>query len=371
MATVERILIVGGGIAGLTVAIALKQQGFTPELVERNPTWPAVGAGIFLHANGLRVLRSLGLGAAVEQAGTVIRRWSWCDQRGVVLHDTDLEKLWGEVGSCVGIDRPALQQALLVGAAAVPCQLGIAVTSLTQQDQRVWVGFSDGSARDYDLVVGADGIASTVRQLTSGTTSMGYTGLMVWRSLIPMCPPGVTNWMVLFGEGGVFGLVPMGEGQTYGFGIVGGPRFHDPLEGRLERLRQRFAAFGGPVPAYLAALRRDEEVYAAPIEWVDLAQWHNGRVVVIGDAAHAGPPTMAEGGCMALEDGLVLAEVLRTAESVERALEAYVARRRPRVDWVAQQSRAMAEILRLDTAALRERGDQLMVDLYRPLLPAP
>src|SRR5215469_10948025 len=94
MAKVERILIVGGGIAGLTLATALQQQGFSPELVERSPEWPAIGAGIMLQANGLRVLRALGLAAAVEEAGTVVRHWSWCDQDGEVLCDTDLVGVW-------------------------------------------------------------------------------------------------------------------------------------------------------------------------------------------------------------------------------------------------------------------------------------
>jgi 2-polyprenyl-6-methoxyphenol hydroxylase-like FAD-dependent oxidoreductase len=371
MAHVERILIVGGGIAGLTLATALHRQGFTVELVERNTAWHTVGAGIMVHANGMRVLRALGLGASIEQAGVVVRRWGFYDQQGEMLCETDLEALWGEVGPCIGIARTRLQQVLLAGAAAVPCRLGTFVSSLTQDDHRVLVGFSDSKARDYDLVVGADGIASTVRQLTLSAAPPVYTGQMVWRSLTPTRPLGLTTLQFLLGEGCFFGLVPMGDGYTYGFGNVTEPRFHDPLEGRLERLRTRFAAFGGPVPEYLASLLRDELIHCAPIEWVELDQWQSGRVVLIGDAAHASVPMMGQGGCMAMEDAYVLAEVLRSADSVERALCTYANRRRPRADWVQQESRAAVEGVHLTPAirnpALRERGDQMMQDRFGPL----
>ena len=374
MADVERILIVGGGIAGLSVATALHRQGLTPELVERSTTWPAVGAGINLPANGVRVLRALGVGEAVDRTATVIRRWAFFDQQGALLCETDLEDLWRDVGPSLGITRVRLQEALVAGA-AVSHRLGVSLTALTQDDDRVRVSFSDGMSGDYDLVVGADGIHSTVRELALSASSPSYAGTMAWRSVIPTRPPGILDMMVLMGEGSFFGLAPMGEGHTYGFGAVGGARFKDPIVGRLERFRRRFAEFGAPVPAYLAALQSDEQLHFGAIEWVEVDEWHRGRVVLLGDAAHAGPPHMGEGGCMAMEDALVLADVLRKAESVESALDAYVRRRRPRAGWVQEQSRAAAQAWVLPpavcNAALRQRGDQMFRDGYRPLIPAP
>ena len=374
MADIERILIVGGGIAGLSVATALHRRGLTPELVERSTTWPAVGAGINLPANGVRVLRALDVGDAVDRTATVIRRWGFFDQQGALLCETDLEELWRDVGPCLGITRVRLQEALLTGA-AVSHRLGVSLTALTQDDDRVRVSFSDGTSGDYDLVVGADGIHSTVRELAVSASSPSYAGTMAWRSVIPTRPRGILDMMVLMGEGCFFGLAPMGEGHTYGFGAVGGARFKDPIVGRLERFRRRFAEFGAPVPAYLAALQSDEQLHFGAIEWVEVDEWHRGRVVLLGDAAHAGPPHMGEGGCMAIEDALVLADVLRKAESVESALDAYVQRRRPRAGWVQEQSRAAAQAWVLPpavrNAALRERGDQMFRDRYRPLIPAP
>jgi len=131
--------------------------------------------------------------------------------------------------------RLRLQQALLSGAVtAVPHRLGVSLTALSQSDDEVCVKFNDGSSGRYDLVVGADGIHSTVRQLAVASSEPIYAGQMAWRSVIPTRPAGMIEMMVLLGEGCFFGLVPMGEGCTYGFGAVDGQRFEDPLAGRLE-----------------------------------------------------------------------------------------------------------------------------------------
>jgi 2-polyprenyl-6-methoxyphenol hydroxylase-like FAD-dependent oxidoreductase len=373
MAHIERILIVGGGIAGLTVARALHRQGFRAELVERSPSWQATGAAIQIHANGMRILHALGLGKEVEQAGAVVRHWLFCDQDGEVLCDLDLEERWGEVGPCpdIAIDRPRLHQIFVAGAAAVPCRLGTAVASLSQDEQQVKVSFSDGSSSEYDLVVGADGTYSTVRQLLLGPVQLGYTGTMYWRSLVPIRPPDPTNFRWMLGDGCSFGITPLpGDGPTNMFGAICMPRIHDPLPGRLERLRQRFAGFGGYVQQCLTALSRDEQVLCNPAEEVKLDHWHRGRVVLIGDAAHAGAPTMAQAGIMAMEDAYVLAEILRNAERVDQALDHYETRRKPRASWVQQQSRAIQESI-LSTPAFRECGHQLMRDSFAPLIPEP
>src|SRR5262249_12264645 len=160
----ERILIAGGGIAGLTMAAMLRRRGFDPELVERSPVWRAEG-GIAVQPNGMRALRALGIDTAVERAGTVLRRWLFCDHRGEVLSEIDLEGLWGDVGPFIGIERIKLQAALRLAADGTPCRLGTRVTAVNQSNRRVAVDFSDHSSGEYDLVIGADGISSALRRL--------------------------------------------------------------------------------------------------------------------------------------------------------------------------------------------------------------
>jgi 2-polyprenyl-6-methoxyphenol hydroxylase-like FAD-dependent oxidoreductase len=372
---IERILIVGGGIAGLTLATALHQYGLTAELVERSPAWHAAGAGIAVQPNGMSILGALGMGGAIEQAGAVICQWGYCSQQGEVLCETDLRALWGNTAPFIGIERTSLHQVLRAAAAAVPARLGVSPTSLTQEDGTVSVRFTDGSAADYDLVVGADGIDSTVRTLAFGTTPPVYAGQMSLRSVAPIRPCGLTGIRMLLGDGCYFGLCPLGDGRTYAFANMLETRFHDPLPGRLGRLRERFSAFGRIVQEYLAALASDAQIHAAPIESVEQERWHVGRVVLIGDAAHATAPMMAQGGCMAMEDAYVLADALCSAESVEAALDTYIDRRTPRVQWVQEQSRAVAESFRVPIAirdaTLRARGDQLFQDRFHPLVAPP
>jgi 2-polyprenyl-6-methoxyphenol hydroxylase-like FAD-dependent oxidoreductase len=374
-AKIKTILVVGGGVAGLTTATALHRHGFTAELVERQQTWYALGAGFLVQGNGMRMLLSLGLAAGVEKAGAIVRRWHFCDQQGNVLSETDLEALWGDAGPCVGIERDKLQRALLPGVANVRCRLGTSVTLLAQDDRRVSVGFSDGSTSDYDLVVGADGIRSTVRALTLTTASPSYLGAMNWRSIAPIRPGGVTALQMHVGDGCMFGLAPGGGERTYGFGYVIQPRLHDPLKGRLERLRNRFATFGSRVQEYLASLERDDQVICSAMEWMELEKWHTGRVVLVGDAAHASSPLMGQGGCMAMEDACVLAEELRAAATVESALARYASRRKSRIEWVQHQSMEVQETLTqpsaIRNAAVRERGNEMMQARFGPLVPAP
>lgn len=373
MTQVKDVLIVGGGIAGLTLAAALQQRGLNVELVERSAVWQAVGAGILIQANGMRALRAVGLDAAVERAGVAVPGWSFCDQDGAVLCETDLEMLWRGVGPCIGIARTTLQDALRAGAAAVPCRLGTWPVGLVQDARRVAVEFNDGSAGEYDLVVGADGIGSSVRRLGISNVELTYSGQLAWRTLGP-APASLTNVEFALGDGCFYGLLPVGNGRAYGFGNVTTTHFYDPLDGRLDRLRRRFAQFGGRVAEHLAALERDEQIHCSAIEWVELHEWHRGRVLLIGDAAHATSPMMGQGGCMAMEDAELLAAALRSEANVEDAIGAYEERRRPRVSWVQQESRAVGEALRappaVRDAALRERGDAMFRKRFGPLVPA-
>ncbi len=274
------------------------------------------------------------------------------------------------------MERGKLQNALLNAVKDAPCRLGVWVTALDQRNGRVWVSSSDGASGEYDLVIGADGIGSTVRALALNEIAPSYCGQMTWRSLAPKRPDYPAEVQFWLGDGCFFGFFPISSEHEYGFGYVAEPnRRRDPTEGRLARLRERFSGFGGAVRDYLDRLERDDEIHCAPIESLELDRWLSGRVMLIGDAAHASSPMMGQGGCMAIEDAFVLAELMDASENVEIALDAFVARRRPRVDWVQSQSGALGQNVFLPPgirdAVLRERGAQAFRARYAPLLTAP
>jgi FAD-dependent urate hydroxylase len=365
MVTASRILVVGAGIAGLSAAVALRRRGFAPEVVEARAAPSAEGAAITLHGNGVRALRALGVGATLEAAGAVVPAWACHDRHGAELCRTDLVGLWNGVAPCIGITRPALTGILLGAAGGVPLRFGCRVTGLRQDDRRVRVAFGDGSCGDYDLVVGADGIGSTVRRLVVGEVAPTRTPVVGWRCVIDGRPAGVEHLVLLLGEGCFVGLVPVGGGRTYGF--AGTSAAAAPM-------RERFAEFGGPVPDFLARLG-DATPHVAPIGCVTLDRWHYRRVVLVGDAAHATHPHMGQGGSLAVEDALVLADELARADTLPSALDAHARRRRPRVDWVREQSRRAAASWALPSAdrdaALRAHGDRLLQERYRPLRAVP
>jgi 2-polyprenyl-6-methoxyphenol hydroxylase-like FAD-dependent oxidoreductase len=214
--TGKRVLIVGGGIAGLSLNLALRDSPWQVELVERSTGWDQPGAGLAVQPNAVRALGCLGVAAAVERAGTVVGRFGYYDRHGDPLCDIDLGGLWSAVGPFVGISRAALHDVLRSGPDR--CRLGTAVTSVTQDGRRVWVSFGDAAAAGYDLVVGADGINSNVRHLVFGGPSPAYAGQMAWRSLAPVRPRSLDGVQFWLGEDRFFGLCPVGDELTYGFG---------------------------------------------------------------------------------------------------------------------------------------------------------
>jgi FAD-dependent urate hydroxylase len=369
-----RILVVGAGIAGLGAARALRQRGFVADVVERETAWTDVGAGIYLPGNTVRALRFLGLESAVTERAELIPHQRFCDHRGNVLVDVDLTALWGEVGPCLALYRADLHAVLASYDEAVPIRMGVSLRGLSQQDGAVAVEFDDGSLTQYDLVIGADGIHSQVRRLIFDDAGIRPVGQVAWR-FVTECPPELATWTVQLGRGVAFLAIPIGLGQVYCYCDAPADSMSPEADAVTARLAWLVGGFSSPVPAILDSLGPEVAVHVASIEEVIIDTWSSGSALLIGDAAHATSPSMAEGAGMALEDGSVLAECLASGDGVAEAVARFEARRRPRTRWVLAQTHRRDHTRNLPPAlrdfVLRRWGRNIVHANYRPLLDLP
>jgi 2-polyprenyl-6-methoxyphenol hydroxylase-like FAD-dependent oxidoreductase len=373
---VRLVLIVGGGIAGLALAPMLARTGVAVEVIEREPAWRSAGTGIYLPGNAARALRALGLEAQVASRAVEIPRQQFCDHHGRLLFEVDVAELWAAVGPCLALRRAELHTILRDAAGDVPIRIGLALERLAQHNGVVSVEFSDGVSGEYDLVVGADGIHSAVRRLTFEPTAVPRpVGQIGWRFLAPR-PTEVTTWSVMLGRGRAFLTLPLDGDWVYCYCDVVSPRDLDTAErGRLPRLSELFSQFADPAAALLDALDPTADIHVSTIEEVALDHSAQGHVVLIGDAAHATSPNMAQGAAMALEDALVLTDCLSRIPAIPDALAAFQARRRPRTDWVRAQTHRRDHTRYLPPTmrdnVLRFLGRRIFHANYRPLLDQP
>jgi FAD-dependent urate hydroxylase len=363
MVSTGRVLIVGAGLAGLAAARSLAVADFAVDLVERESAWSGEGTGIFLPGNAVRALRALGLEQAALAKGRVIARQRFSDHRGHLLFEVDVADMWNGVGTCLALHRADLHAVL---AGDVPIRMGVRVSELHQQDGHVGVEFDDGTSGEYDLVLGADGIHSSVRRLAFGNdASTRRVGQVGWR-FVTACPPEVATWSVMLGPTTSFLTIPIGNARVYCYCDAAS----NVVDAREEDPHRFFSAFAEPVQTLLAA-SNPLAVHCATIEEVALRGWSRGGVLLIGDAAHATSPNMAEGAAMALEDALVLADCLQRLTPIPVALAAFEARRRPRTDWVRTQTHRRDRIRYLPTAVrnplMRAFGPSIFQANYRPL----
>jgi FAD-dependent urate hydroxylase len=370
----SRILIVGGGIAGLALARALGRQGLVSEIIERTSSWPTSGTGLYLPGNGVRALGALGLADQVLARAVCMSHQRILDHTGRQVGEIELATLWSPVGPCVGITRGDLHRILLEGASGVPMRLGTTLTTLSQEHDAVRVVFSDGSSGAYDLVVGADGIHSSIRKLVFGGTQPRQLGQVSWRFLVDR-RDAIETWTAMLGARRAFLAMPVGSNRLYCYADCLTFAKDDPTDRDLARLRALFADFAEPVASILSGLESFESIHFSCIEEVVADPCVHGRVVLIGDAAHAMSPNMAEGASMALEDALVLSHMLATRGSLAEALSAFEERRRTRVRWVRQRTHRRDRIrnlpARVRNLALRVAWRALYERDYRPLFEEP
>lgn len=363
-----RVLVVGAGIAGLAAARTLRDWGAEVEIIDRQPAPPREGTGIYLLGNAVRALGKLGCADVADRAVRV-KRQETSDRLGRPLFTVDTAELWGGVGPCLALPRADLHRTLLDGVGDVPVRWGLGPRAVTVGESGVAVAIGNGAER-FDLVIGADGVHSAVRRLAFGGVAAQALGQYARRFVVQGDGEPAT-WSVRLGPGSAFLTIPVGAGRVYCY--ADGP-LDDPRS-----LRELLAGYAEPVPALLDALDAaggDSIVHAGPVEEVVLDSWsREGAVLLIGDAAHATSPNMAQGAAMALEDALVLPESLSAAGALAEGLAEFERRRRPRTDWVREQTHRRDRARNLSSAVrnvvLRRLGPRILRRNYRPLTGLP
>lgn len=351
----EEVTILGGGIAGLSVARALAMRGASVRVLEQAPEIGEVGAGIQVSPNAGVVLEALGLGAEFERIsvtsrGAVLRDY----RRGDEVLRLDLGK-FGRFGL---VHRADLVE-MLAGAAreaGVTIELGCRAESVSLEAAHPVLRLAGGDEREVPFLIAADGLRSAVRQALLGAESPAFTGHVAWRALLPITPGEVPEEAQVFmGPGRHLVAYPLRGGSL--LNLVGvqerdawqAEGWNHP--GNAEEFRDVFGGFGAPVRDWL---RRVEAVMVWGLFRHEVApRWHGANAVLMGDAAHPTLPFLAQGACMAMEDAWLLAEMLGSMESRAAALARYQALRAPRCRRIVNAATANARNYHLRAAPVR------------------
>ena len=318
MSDIRRVLVVGGGVGGLTAATSFARRGVEVLLIERRPAFDVPGVGLGQPANALRIYDALGLLPDILASGFAYdRMFIFGPERELIVEH---KFLMGDerVPAFCALSRLRLHEILLAVAesAGVEVRTGVTADDIQDENERVTVTFSDGRSGTFDLVAGFDGIRSTTRQYLFGTAFMprpsGYGG---WRVQVPR-PDDVRGMEFLQGVGSKTGAMPLADDLMYIFHIR--PEAPDAVFRREDYaglLKERLAQYGSYVAEVAASLDENSDIVYSPIEPILVPwPWFRGRVVIGGDAAHTSPPHLTQGAAMAAEDGYVLAREMLDGE---------------------------------------------------------
>jgi 2-polyprenyl-6-methoxyphenol hydroxylase-like FAD-dependent oxidoreductase len=361
----ERVVIVGGGIGGLALAIALRQRGIEAPVYEAAPELRAVGAGIWVPPNAMQVLGRLGLAEAVLREGARLERVELRDHRSGVLQSADMGEAARRFGyPTVAIHRGRLQRMLLDHLPADAVHVGRECSEVVAGDGGAVLRFADGSEVEAEVVVGADGAHSRVREAVAPGTRLRYSGQSSYRAVAPFrLPEGFAGvgWEV-WGPGRRFGFSAIGHGEVYWYATLDahpGERDASPSEtGR--RLDAMAAPFPAPVPVLVAATDPERMVRTDMYDLAAIPAWHRGRIVLLGDAAHATTPNLGQGGAQAVEDAYVLAEQLAAHSRPEDAFSAFQRIRERKARMVVDTSRRLGRAAHLRTPIARALRNALL-----------
>ncbi|MBE3640320.1 FAD-dependent urate hydroxylase HpxO [Mangrovicoccus algicola] len=360
-------IIVGAGIGGLSAGIALRRTGWDVTIYERVTEVKPVGAAISVWSNGVKCLNYLGLGAEVAKLGGRMDNMAYIDGLdGTTMTRFSFAPLVAEVGQRpYPVSRAELQMMLMEAFGDTHLHLGRQVTEVAQDGDTVIATLEDGTTDTADLLIGADGARSVVRTHVLGAApERRYAGYVNWNGLVPVSADLAPDdqWTVFVGEGKRVSLMPISDGRFYFFfDTPGEPGETVPREAFRDTLRAHFDGWAEPVQRLIAAID-PERTNRVEIHDIDpFHTWVKGRIALLGDSAHNTTPDIGQGGCLAMEDAVVLAIALQTNTlGVEDALGRYQARRSGRAADLVMRARKRCDVTHAaDPQKTRDWYDEL------------
>jgi 2-polyprenyl-6-methoxyphenol hydroxylase-like FAD-dependent oxidoreductase len=352
-------LIVGGGIAGLTTAIALKKIGIDAVLAEAAPEIRAVGAGLALAANAMQALRQIGVSEAVIPLGRELKAFTIYDHKGKPISKTNTDPANSRFGiSNFTIHRAELHRCLLNQLDAGQVLTGKRSKDITEEGDLYRVDFEDGSFLKAKNVIVAEGIHSPIRKKLLPASNIRYAGYTCWRGVVDDSSLQIEETSETWGAKGRFGVTPLANGQVYWYACINSPHANSKLKdwGKKELL-EVFEDFHFPIPQVLSATKPDRIIWNDIMDLDPIDRYALGKIVLIGDAAHATTPNMGQGACMAIEDAAILASCLSKYKDVAEAFLAFEKRRLKRTHNIVKTSWTLGKVAQWENFLLRKLRD--------------
>lgn len=350
-----RILVAGGGIGGLAVASFLKKYGFDVVLIEKAHEWKNIGYVVYLYPNGRNVLKELNLYDLVGRIGQEMNCDYLFDDKGNTLKTINLENLSKKFGSILGIERSKLHYALRSAMGDIPTKLNTTIEKLTQYQTHVDVKFNDGTWDKFDLVIGADGAHSVLREEVFGKNKLEYYNWAVWLTWLNLDCKIPNGTVMMIGKARGFMIYQAPNKKICGLFLL--PTHHgtpDKIEYRINLLKEKFNDFKWIIPQILDSLDNPILVYHDDLTKVNMHKWYRGRIVLIGDAEHALSPLLGMGCSMALEDAYVLAQQMKNADSenISDALKKFSLRRQTRIETLQKEEHKLWNLINVKSSLM-------------------
>lgn len=347
-------IIIGGGIGGLTTAIALEKQGFRVEIYEAAQELAPVGAGLILAANALTALKYIGIAEEIIKEGHALARFEVLDDKEGLISSRDslaTSQLYGMDN--FAIHRADLHQVLLSLIPKDSLFLGKRCTKFSQDETGVSVQFADGTSAKGDYLIAADGISSPVRLQLLPKSQPRYAGYTCWRGVVDARALKIDKCSETWGAKGRFGIVPLTKNRIYWFACINASENSEVYRNfTVNDLYENFKDFHSPIPQILQHTQEADLIWRDIADIAPLTQFAFGKTLLLGDAAHATTPNMGQGACQAIEDVAILAKLLKVNEDIETAFLQFEQKRMPRTTFIVNQSEQIGKIAQISNGFL-------------------